>query len=247
MSAKYLLRLDDACHNMHRLKWKLIEDLLDEFSIKPIVAVVPDNQDPKLNYDSYDNDFWGKVRQWQAKGWTIAMHGYTHMMHHTESPLLLPYYKRSEFAGLSYEKQAEKIKASWNIFLDQKIDIKVWVAPAHCFDQLTLEAIKNETSIRVVSDGISSGVFYDHDFFWVPQQLWSLEEHSSGLWSVCLHPNMETEESIVALGNNIRNQFNDRIITFQDVELKRQKKSLSGRLYHSYFWIRRRQFRFALQ
>ena len=138
-------------------------------------------------------------------------------MHPTESPLLLPYYKRSEFAGLSYKKQAEKIKASWNIFLDQKIDIKIWVAPAHCFDQLTLEAIKNETSIRVISDGISLGVFYDHDFFWVPHQLWSLEERSSGLWSVCLHPNMVTEESIVALGNNIRNQFKDRIITFQDV------------------------------
>jgi len=45
MSARYLIRLDDASATMNRHKWQLIEGVLDQHAIKPIVAVVPDNQD----------------------------------------------------------------------------------------------------------------------------------------------------------------------------------------------------------
>lgn len=239
MSAQYLIRMDDACHTMDRHKWGLIEKILDECGVKPIVAVVPDIQDPELMVDPPDSAFWGKVRAWQQKGWTVALHGHTHLMHPTESKLVLPYYKRSEFAGLAYEQQAEKIKKSWQIFKAQSVDPKVWIAPAHCFDLLTLKAIHNETEIRVVSDGIASDVYYENEFFWIPQQLWELTDKQSGLWTVCLHPNMMTDEAIVNLGDLIRSRFKDRIIAFQDVALKKQKKSLRGQLYHQYFWGRR--------
>jgi hypothetical protein len=247
MTAKYLIRMDDACHTMDRCKWQHIELILDECKVKPIVAVVPENRDPQFMIDSHDTMFWDKARDWQAKGWTIAMHGYTHLMHHTESELLLPYYKHSEFAGLSYEEQAEKIRQSWRIFQEQGIEPKAWIAPAHCFDALTLQAIRNETSIQVVSDGIAWDVYYKHDFYWIPQQIWGLVERKSGLWTVSLHPNMMTEASIAALGNAIRSRFCERIISFQDVQLKRQGKSLLGRLYHSRFWWRRKEYGFALR
>ena len=246
MSAKYLIRLDDACHTMDREKWNLIEEICDEFNIKPIVAVVPDNKDPKLKYDDYDESFWDTVRNWQAKGWAIAMHGYTHVMLATDTPLLLPYYKRSEFAGLSYEEQAEKIRSSWNIFKENEIKLKIWVAPAHCFDHITLKALKNETTIRVISDGIAWDLYYEWDFFWIPQQLWELKERSSGLWSVCMHPNLETIESLLNLRKNF-NEFHERIISFEDVDLKPQGKSFLGSLYHRYFWFRRRKFLYALR
>ena len=240
MSARYLIRMDDACHTMDRHKWQLIEQILDELGVKPIVAVVPNNHDNELMIDPPDVMFWDKVRDWKAKGWTIAMHGFTHLMHPTESELLLPYYKRSEFAGLTYEEQAVKIRKSWQLFQVQGVEPKVWIAPAHCFDALTLKAIRNETSIRAISDGIAWDVYYEHDFFWIPQQLWELTERQSGLWTVCLHPNMMTEESIIFLRQAIRGQFQDRIISFQDVDLRKQKKSLRGRFYHGYFWGRRR-------
>lgn len=240
MSARYLIRMDDACDTMDLHKWQLVEKILDEFGVKPIVAVVPNNQDIDLMIDPPDVKFWERVRDWKAKGWTIAMHGYNHLMHPTESELLLPYYKRSEYAGLNYEEQATKIRKSWRLFQNQGVEPNVWIAPAHCFDALTLKAIHNETSIRAVSDGIAWDVYYEHDFFWIPQQLWGLTERQSGLWTVCLHPNMMTEESITLLRQAIRDQYQDRIITFEDVELKKQKKSLRGRLYHAYFWGRRR-------
>ena len=58
MKEKYLIRLDDACHDMAIDKWSQIEDLLDKYSIKPIVAVIPDNKDEKLVFDQYDNQFY---------------------------------------------------------------------------------------------------------------------------------------------------------------------------------------------
>jgi hypothetical protein len=48
MSAKYILRLDDACHTMDVAKWDRIENLCDKFLIRPIIIVIPNNQDKKL-------------------------------------------------------------------------------------------------------------------------------------------------------------------------------------------------------
>ena len=41
MTAKYLIRLDDACDTSNLSKWAEIERILDNFSVKPIVAVIP--------------------------------------------------------------------------------------------------------------------------------------------------------------------------------------------------------------
>jgi len=236
MNAQYLLRLDDACHTMDRQKWKKLEDLFDELGVKPIVAVVPDNQDQELRFESADAGFWDKVRCWQAKGWTIAMHGYQHVMHHTKSKLIMPYYTRSEFAGLTYIEQAAKIRRSWEIFLSQGVIPTVWIAPAHCFDLHTLEAIYSETTIRVVSDGIARDQYCDKGFYWVPQQLWNLKEKKAGLWTVCLHPNTMTQQDIDMLRISISGQYCERIISLDDVKLLKRQKSLIDRFDDFIFW-----------
>jgi predicted deacetylase len=225
---------------MYRLKWRAIEELLDDFGIKPIVAVVPDNRDPGLTVDSTDPNFWAKVRGWQAKGWSIAMHGYQHLMHHTKSKLVLPYYERSEFAGLPYEHQAEKIRNSWEIFLSQDVAPTIWVAPAHCFDRITLKAIRDETTIRIVSDGIARDQYFDDGFFWIPQQLWKLTEKSDGLWTVCLHPNTLTEGQISTLRQSLEERFLERVISVAELELRERFKSIRDNLEEVLFWQRHR-------
>ena len=79
MSAKYILRLDDACPTMDVVKWDRIEKICDKFLIRPIIAVVPNNKDKKLIKNDIDINFWNKVRGWQNKGWHIALHGYDHI------------------------------------------------------------------------------------------------------------------------------------------------------------------------
>ncbi|MEO8464184.1 MAG: DUF2334 domain-containing protein [Gammaproteobacteria bacterium] len=238
MSARYLIRLDDACHGMNRTKWEFIEGVLDRHRIAPIVAVVPDNRDSKLMIDERDEKFWDRVRAWDAKGWTVAMHGHTHVMHPTDSELVLPYYKRSEFAGLSLAVQSSKIKASRRIFNEQGIEPQVWIAPAHCFDLATLQAIRNETPIRVVSDGVALDTYYEHSFHWVPQQLSHFSRRWFGLWTVCLHPNSMTEESIAAFDRDLGGHYRGRVIGLRDVQMQPRAKSVASRLFESYFWWR---------
>jgi predicted deacetylase len=247
VSARYLIRLDDACDTMDRNKWELFEAVLDRYEVKPIVAVVPDNQDSELMFAGRDPQFWHTVRKWAAKGWTVAMHGYKHLMHRTDSTLLVPYYRRSEFAGLSLEAQTLKIRSAWQLFLAQGVVPEVWVAPAHSFDVVTLKAISAETSIRVVSDGIAWNSYHEHGFHWIPQQLWGLAERGWGLWTVCLHPNQMTEQSIADFDAAMSRGFQRQIIRFTDIRLRSSRKTLLERLYHEYFWWRWRTLARRLQ
>ena len=208
-------------------RWQSVETILDEYNVKPIVAVVPDNRDPELRRQAPDPEFWDKVRRWQAKGWSIAMHGHTHVMHPTDERLLVPYYKRSEFAGLALEEQKTKIRTAWNLFLSQGIEPRIWVAPAHSFNGQTLRALGEETSIRIVSDGIAWNAFYEQGFHWIPQQIWKLTTRKSGLWTVCLHPNQMDDASLSRLRVLILGgEFRRRIISVNDVLLTPARKSL---------------------
>ena len=63
IAAKYtglLIRMDDitACMN-----WKLMdkcEELFDKYKIKPLLGVIPKNQDPSLLAFPKNENFWGK-------------------------------------------------------------------------------------------------------------------------------------------------------------------------------------------
>ena len=241
MSARYLIRLDDACHTMHRRRWQQIEQVLDSHGVRPIVAVTPDNRDPKLSVDPPDPAFWERVRSWSVKGWTVGMHGYTHLMHATQRPPLLPFYRRSEFAGLPLEEQVAKIRASWRLFVANGVAPQIWVAPAHSFDLLTLEALRRETPIRMVSDGIAWDTYREHALSWIPQQLWRLAERPSGLWTVCLHPNTMDDAAMAALDQSMRDGFASRVTCVRDVVPRESGKTLLGHLYHAYFWWRWRR------
>jgi hypothetical protein len=41
----YLVRLDDASEYMDDKKWKKIFDILSKYSIKPIIGVIPNNEE----------------------------------------------------------------------------------------------------------------------------------------------------------------------------------------------------------
>ena len=214
--------------------------ILDELHIRPMVAVVPDNQDPVLQVDAPDPAFWERVRSWQAKGWTIGMHGYQHRFHYVDrDKLLMPFYDRSEFAGLSLAEQSAKIRASWEIFRREAICPNVWISPAHCIDAITLEALRFETPIRIISDGIARNSFDAHDFFWVPQQLWSLAPRVSGLWTVCLHPNSMSCADMDNFAKQLSSEYyRERTVSMDDVELAGRRRSVFDHIYARAFWGR---------
>jgi len=219
MSAKYILRLDDACPTMDRNKWQKIEEICDKYDIKPIVAVIPNNKDKEMMVSNYDESFWDKVRNWQKKGWYIAMHGYDHVYVTKESGFL-PFNKQSEFAGLNYEEQAEKIKKGWEVFQKEGIKTKIWVAPSHTFDVNTLRAIKEFTNIEIISDGIGLFPFKRYGFKWLPQQIWKFRKMPFGIWTGCFHPNNMNEDDIKNLEEFIRNNKKN-FIHIEDLKFKK--------------------------
>ena len=150
----FIIRLDDACPTMKTDKWQRIEEILDRFSVKPLVGVIPDNKDEKQMYAPYDSSFWNRVSIWQDKGWDIALHGYSHVYTEKEAGIL-PYWRKSEFAGVPYDLQAEKIKKGLSILSEHGIRPMSFFAPSHTFDINTLRALHNNSDIRIISDGIS--------------------------------------------------------------------------------------------
>ena len=74
-----LIRFDDVAPNMNWTMMEKCEVLLNKFNIKPVLGVIPNNQDNELMNYPIKNDFWNIVKNWQTKNWSIAMHGYTHL------------------------------------------------------------------------------------------------------------------------------------------------------------------------
>lgn len=185
---RYLLRFDDICPTMNWKVWDEIEAHLARHQIRPLLAVVPDNQDPKLMVDEARADFWDRVRRWQAQGWTIAMHGYQHL-YINQNPGIMGLEPKSEFAGLPREAQEAKLRKGLAIFAEHGVRPDAWIAPSHSFDQTTVELLI-ALGVPVISDGLWPWPFSDQGrITWIPAQHWDFKECPRGIWTICYHHN----------------------------------------------------------
>lgn len=241
MKSKYLIRVDDACPTMDREKWSLFEQIFDDLGIRPIVAVIPDNKDPKQMISEDDGSFWDVVGRWKKKGWEIALHGYDHV-YVTHEGGLVPLNKKSEFAGLPLHTQEEKIKAGIEIFRQHGITPRVWVAPSHTFDMNTLSALKEHSPIRVISDGLSYRPFQRYGFAWLPLQLWKVKPRAAGLYTVCYHPSAMTLETIKHEEERLRSVSKHIITTDDALNLTANEYCTTDRIYEHCFLIKTRLF-----
>lgn len=202
MSARYLIRFDDICPTMDWAAWDALEKVLDENGVKPIVAVIPDNQDPEFMVGPADPGFWDRVRRWQAAGWGIGVHGFEHRRHSADGGIM-GINDRSEFAGLAAAQQREKLAKSLAIFSREGVKPSAWVAPWHSFDATT-KAVLRELGIGVISDGFSMHPYRDDDgMVWVPQQLWRLRRMPFGVWTVCWHYRDWSPSGLAALRRSL--------------------------------------------
>jgi len=166
---KYIMRLDDACPHWDAEKWKRVEFILDNHGIKLLVGLIPMVEDPVLVAYPEDDAYWNRVEGWRKKGWELALHGCTHV-YATEDGGLNPVNRRSEFAGLPLENQREKISRGVSELAERGIHPRVFFAPSHTFDLNTLEALRIESNIRVVSDTVAFAPYSKYGFTFVPQQ-----------------------------------------------------------------------------
>jgi hypothetical protein len=120
---------------------------------------------------------------------------------------------QSEFAGLQYREQLEKISAGKAILARENLASDVWVAPSHSFDRETLRALAN-CGFRAVSDGIGLFPARRGHLQFVPQQLWRPKAMPFGVWTICLHSNTADERLFREVEAHVRSS--SEIISFSE-------------------------------
>jgi Uncharacterized protein conserved in bacteria (DUF2334) len=202
LRAEYLLRFDDLCPTMDRERWMRYAPMVERYGIRPILSVVPANRDPQLDVAPEDATFWEAMRSAQAAGATIGLHGYRHLCMATGRGYV-PLHRRTEFAGVGRKLQREWIKAGSDILHREGLDPRIWVAPRHGLDRITLEALR-EVGISLVSDGLAERPFRLGGLTWIPQQLWSPVAQPHGLWTICIHANTATDAQVEEMERFLR-------------------------------------------
>ncbi len=214
-NTQYLLRFDDICPTMNWTVWPEIEGALAERNLKPILAVVPDNRDPVLEVEPAVEDFWERVRSWQARGWTIALHGYQHR-YVTCHRGIVTVKKKSEFAGVPAAEQEAKLRRGVEIFERQGIKSHVWIAPSNSFDAATVSLLP-KFGITTICDGNFRFPFLDRgNVFWIPQQLFRFRPAPAGTWTVCYHHNHWTSEDLRRFRADL-DQYGPKILSLDDI------------------------------
>jgi peptidoglycan/xylan/chitin deacetylase (PgdA/CDA1 family) len=222
--AKYLLRFDDLCPTMNWEIWAEIEALLLALRIKPLLAVIPDNREAKFNVGPAANDFWDRVRAWQERGWTIGLHGYQHLYVSANAGLVATR-RKSEFAGLPTAAQEEKLRRGMEIFQREAIRTETWVAPGNTFDAVTVSLLPR-FGIRIISDGNFHLPYLARDrIFWIPQQLFHFRPAPAGIWTVCFHHNVWSEDALKQFRENVIRYQHDIVSVSDVVELYGERQS----------------------
>jgi predicted deacetylase len=215
-SKMVLLRFDDICPTMNWKAWVAIEAAMAERSIKPILAVVPDNRDPTLMVDAPVRDFWERMRQCQARGWTMALHGYQHV-YTTKNAGLAGRRKKSEFAGLPEAQQEQQLYRGLEILQREGIRPTVWIAPGHSFDGTTVSLLRRR-GISIINDGIFRYPHRTNDgTLWIPMQ-WhdSIVPLGNGVWTICYHINRWGSAEVTSFGRNLDRHLH-HIVSVDDV------------------------------
>ena len=236
--SRYIMRLDDASEYMNVEKWQRMENLLDKYGIKPIVGVIPNNQDPDMvGVYTKDERFWNKAQEWQEKGWSIALHGYTHVFE-TKEGGINPVNSRSEFAGVPLERQKEKIRLGVAKLKEHGLAPKIFFAPAHTFDCNTLIALKEESNICTISDTVANDQYFLNGFYFIPQQSGQVRKLPFKLVTFCYHSNNMSDDDFCRLEHYLQKK-SEKFIDVECIKYSKRKKSAFDKILSSLYFARR--------
>ncbi|MCM1537889.1 MAG: DUF2334 domain-containing protein [bacterium] len=195
-----LIRLDDITPDMDWEKFERLEALFEQYGIHPIIGVVPDNRDETLHKQEPAEDFWERIRALADAGWVVAQHGFTHVYVNRNTGLLgiNPF---SEFAGLPYQEQYEKLKAGQEILRKNGISASMFMAPGHTFDKRTLKALRALGFVSV-TDGYDDRPYRRGGLLFFPCTL-SEPRLPKRFDTLCLHSNEMGQAQFDALAEFI--------------------------------------------
>jgi predicted deacetylase len=231
-----LIRFDDIAENMNWDLMEKCEELFKKYNIKPLLGVIPNNQDKELLLNKNNKEFWKKVRQWKSMGWEIAMHGYTHV-YDTAADQKKDYFKYgggSEFYGHSFEEQKNRLEKGLKKFKDENIQIRSFFAPNHIYDENTFRALK-ALGIKQVIDGYGFFPYEEDGITFTPQLFYKNIFLPFGFQSTQIHLNYWSDEDFMEFKDLIERKHS-KIITYNQMLEKTNNNFFS---YMSRFLISR--------
>lgn len=196
-----IFRLDDICSTMNSQNFRKIKQIFEKYEIKPLIGIVPQNEDKKLKYEKEDFQFWEKMRNLEKEGWSIAMHGVNHV-YDSQVSGLVSRGKKSEFSGHSYNEQYEKICKGKEILNRHHINTDIFFAPSHSYDINTVKVLY-DNGFRIISDGRAHWCYKFHGIKFIPCRKYEYDRYSTGIITICLHINHYSEKEFDRLENFI--------------------------------------------
>lgn len=233
---KVLIRLDDACPTMNHHNWMRMEKLLDQYSVKPIVGVIPDNLDSDFLWD-YDDSFWldskGAIRRWQRKGWELSMHGLHHLYRERRGSKLFQksFSQKTEFAGVEYVEQLCMLREGLELLANKGIHVRSFFAPSHTFDYNTVKALK-DLNIPIIVDGYAFSAYRKDGIICLPSICDGpfLFPKNPFLLTFVFHPSVMQEKDFNRAEHFFEN-YRGEIITIDDALMHiKRTQGFSGHL-----------------
>jgi len=168
----------------------------------------------------------------------MALHGFNHV-YSNKNGGINPINYKSEFAGLPLDEQMLKIEKGIQILKEHNITPNIFFAPAHTFDLNTLIALREKSSIRIISDTIANKSYHENGFTFVPQQSGKCRFLLLNEVTFCLHPNTMTDKDFVHLEKFLK-KYNRVFRRFPIIDIKRKKSFFDSFLSKLYFARRKK-------
>ena len=200
---KISVRFDDICPTMNWANFEKTMKICEKYNVKPLLGVVPHNQDKKLIVDQENKDFFEIMRKYQEQGVSFAQHGLDHVYRNKKGGIL-KLNMQSDFVGLSKDEQKKYLGEGLEILNQEGINVKIYMAPSHSYDKNTILALK-ELGFEYVTDG-----YTDYNYKWlgltfIPcKHIYLITKKVSGVCTLCLHINGMTENNIQDFENTLK-------------------------------------------
>jgi len=217
----YTFRLDDITPNMNWENFLRLKKIFDKHGMKPVIGIVPDCKDPKLTIEEDREGYWEYLKHLEADGWTLSMHG-CHHQYVTKNKGIFHLTPQSEFAGLPYEEQYNKIKYGKQILEGHDIHTNIFFAPSNTYDRNTLKAIR-ENGFTIIPSSYTTMPYEQAGILFIPGR-YAEPVEGKGLVTIYLHTNTIKEELYDRI-DRFLDEKKDCAISYADmIELAYQEK-----------------------
>jgi predicted deacetylase len=223
----YLLRFDDINPKMNWRRFNKLKLIINKYKIKSILGVVPKCEDKSISKYPENKNYLINLQKMKSEGDFIAQHGYTHITDAKDKGLY-GCEKRSEFAGLDYQTQYERIKKGKNILIKNNLWQPIFMAPVHSFDNTTLKVLR-KLDFKLITDGFSRYPYELNGIKLIPQLTsMPLPKYLPLISQLCIHINSLSEEKFNFLVNFI--EKNHHLFISPIDALKFEKNNLIFRI-----------------